>query len=106
MNLEKKIALTDESLTEDEKSEIIKMLNEAYDTHKIIDNKGIKRICENCQDECLTTLYCEHFVLNITNQFMVCPKIQRQKIILILPDGYCKDFCGIETTKKKLCIRL
>ncbi|GET65633.1 kinase-like domain-containing protein [Rhizophagus irregularis DAOM 181602=DAOM 197198] len=89
MNLEKKFALTDESLiTEDEKSEIIKI------------------ICENCQDECLTTLYCEHFVLNITNLFMVCPKIQRQKIILILPDGYCKDFCGIETTKKKLCIRL
>ncbi|PKY29664.1 hypothetical protein RhiirB3_446364 [Rhizophagus irregularis] len=24
------------------------------------DNKGTKRICENCQDECLTTLYCEH----------------------------------------------
>jgi hypothetical protein len=41
------------------------MLNEAYDTHKIIDNKGIKRICENCQDECLTTLYCEHFVFEI-----------------------------------------
>ncbi|PKC54355.1 hypothetical protein RhiirA1_477466 [Rhizophagus irregularis] len=38
----KKIALADEPLTEDEKSEIIKMLNEAYDIHKIIDNKGTK----------------------------------------------------------------
>ncbi|CAB4442812.1 unnamed protein product [Rhizophagus irregularis] len=60
----KKIVLADESLTEDEKSEVIKMLNKDYDDHKIINNEGTKRICENCQDECLATLYCEHCVRN------------------------------------------
>ncbi|EXX70287.1 hypothetical protein RirG_088820 [Rhizophagus irregularis DAOM 197198w] len=60
----KKIALADESLTEDEKSVIIKLFNEEYDTRKIIDNKGTKRICENCQNECLATLRCEHCIRN------------------------------------------
>ena len=27
-------------------------------------NEGAKRICENCQDECLATLFCEHCVRN------------------------------------------
>jgi hypothetical protein len=31
---------------------------------KIRNNEGTKRICENCQDECLATLYCEHCVRN------------------------------------------
>src|SRR3954464_1250726 len=60
----KQTILADESLTKDEKSEAIKSLNKDYDYHKIIFNEGAKRICENCQDECLATLYCEHCVRN------------------------------------------
>src|SRR6266536_1872169 len=60
----KQTILADESLTKDEKSEVIKFLNEDYDNYKILENEGTKRICENCQDECLATLYCEHCVRN------------------------------------------
>src|SRR4051812_38521281 len=60
----KQTILADESLTKDEKSEAIKWINEDYDHNKIILHKGVKRICENCQDECLATLYCEHCVRN------------------------------------------
>ena len=56
--------LADESLTKDEKSKVIKLLNKDYDYYKIILNKETKRICENCKDECLATLYCEHCVRN------------------------------------------
>ncbi|RIA79883.1 hypothetical protein C1645_810656 [Glomus cerebriforme] len=59
-----KTILVDESLTNDEKLEVIKYLNIDYDNFKILNNKGIKRICENCQDECLATLYCEYCVRN------------------------------------------
>ncbi|POG74104.1 hypothetical protein GLOIN_2v1839524 [Rhizophagus irregularis DAOM 181602=DAOM 197198] len=44
---------------EDEKTEAIKELYEIYDRDKIISNSGISRICENCNKECLATLYCE-----------------------------------------------
>ncbi|CAB4407559.1 unnamed protein product [Rhizophagus irregularis] len=60
----KQTVLADESLTKDEKSEVIKFLNKDYDKHKILYNVGTKRICENCQNECLATLYCEHCVRN------------------------------------------
>jgi hypothetical protein len=60
----KQIVLADESLTKDEKSEVIKKLNKDYDYYKILNNEGIKRICEDCQDECLATLYCEHCIRN------------------------------------------
>src|SRR5438045_9757820 len=60
----KQTILADESLTKDEKSEAIKLLNKDYDHFKITNNEGTKRICENCQDECLATLYCEHCVRN------------------------------------------
>ncbi|GET65703.1 kinase-like domain-containing protein [Rhizophagus irregularis DAOM 181602=DAOM 197198] len=56
--------LDDKSLTKDEKSYIIKLLNEDFDYYKILLNEGTKRICENCHDECLATLYCEHCVRN------------------------------------------
>ena len=58
------IILADESLTKDEKSEAIKYLNQDFDGFKVQLNEGAKRICENCQDECLATLYCEHCVRN------------------------------------------
>src|SRR5687767_7831268 len=60
----KKTILADKSLTKDEKSYAIKLLNENFDHFKVLDNEGTKRICENCQDECLATLYCEHCVRN------------------------------------------
>ena len=69
-NVDKKIefckqtVLADESLTNDEKSEAIKYLNKYFDYNKMVYNEGAKRICENCQNECLATLFCEHCVRN------------------------------------------
>jgi hypothetical protein len=60
----KQFVLADESLTKDEKSEVVGILNTAYDREKIRSNKGKKRICENCKLKCLATLYCEHCVRN------------------------------------------
>jgi hypothetical protein len=60
----KNIILTDESLTEDEKSEAIRILTKNMDYYKLLENKGTKRICEDCQKECLATLFCEHCVRN------------------------------------------
>jgi hypothetical protein len=56
--------LADKSLTKNEKSYGVKLLNKDFDKYKILDNKGTKSICENCHDECLATLYCEHCVRN------------------------------------------
>ncbi|GES90143.1 kinase-like domain-containing protein [Rhizophagus clarus] len=56
----KQTIFADKSLTKDEKSEVIKFLNEDYDYNKVLFNQGKRRICENCQQECLATLYCEY----------------------------------------------
>ena len=61
---QKQTILADEFLTNDEKSEAIKHLNKNLDYNKMLKNKGAKRICENCQDECLATLFCEHCIRN------------------------------------------
>ena len=58
----KQTVLADESLTKDEKTEAIKKLNSDYDRDKVLLNEGTKRICENCNQECLATLYCEFCV--------------------------------------------
>src|SRR5262249_51214048 len=60
----KQTVLADNSLTKDEKTEAVKVLIESYDHNKVIFNSGIKRICENCNQECLATLYCEYCVRN------------------------------------------
>src|SRR2546421_7121498 len=60
----KKTILADESLTKDEKSEVIKFLNKDYDKNKLLFNEGTKRICENCHNECLATTYCEICIQN------------------------------------------
>ncbi|POG60172.1 kinase-like domain-containing protein [Rhizophagus irregularis DAOM 181602=DAOM 197198] len=60
----KQTLLADKSLTEDEKTEAIKKITETYDRAKVRDNSGIKRICENCNQECLATLFCEYCVRN------------------------------------------
>ena len=56
--------LADESLTKDEKTEVIRRLNKDYDRYKVLYNEGTKRICENCNQECLATTYCEICVRN------------------------------------------
>jgi hypothetical protein len=56
--------LADKFLTKNEISYTIKLLNEGFDYYKIQFNEGTKRICENCHDKCLATLYCEHCVQN------------------------------------------
>jgi hypothetical protein len=60
----KQTILADKSLTKDEKSYGIKILNSDYDYCKIINNEGTRRICENCQYKCLAALYCENCVRN------------------------------------------
>src|SRR5436190_23851790 len=60
----KQTVLADKSLTNDEKTEAIRLLTENYDRSKVCYNKGTKRICENCNQECLATLYCEYCVRN------------------------------------------
>ncbi|PKY51310.1 hypothetical protein RhiirA4_468248, partial [Rhizophagus irregularis] len=56
----KNFILADKSLTKEEKSYAIKVLNKGFDHYKLLLNEGTKRICENCHDECLATLFCEH----------------------------------------------
>ncbi|GBB94517.1 hypothetical protein RclHR1_02370017 [Rhizophagus clarus] len=58
----KQFILNDKCLTEDEKSYAIKLLIKDFDDHKILSNEGTKRICENCYNKCLATLYCEYCV--------------------------------------------
>jgi len=59
-----KTILADESLTKDEKTDALRILNKTHDLNKITFNEGEKRICENCSKECLATLYCEYCVRN------------------------------------------
>src|SRR5690348_9619636 len=55
---------SDESLTNEEKLCAINILNRDFDYSKMVFNEGAKRICENCNKECLATLFCEHCVRN------------------------------------------
>jgi hypothetical protein len=62
---QKQIILADSrSLTNDEKAYAMKILNETYDRNKLFLNSGERRICINCYQECLATLYCEYCVQN------------------------------------------
>ena len=60
----KQFILDDKLLTDDEKTEAIKSLTITHDRHKIRKNLGTKRICENCNQECFATTYCEYCVQN------------------------------------------
>ncbi|POG67190.1 kinase-like domain-containing protein [Rhizophagus irregularis DAOM 181602=DAOM 197198] len=60
----KQFVLADNSLTEEEKTEAIRIMNKNYDRNKIFYNEGIRRVCENCNQKCLATLYCEYCVRN------------------------------------------
>ncbi|POG72688.1 hypothetical protein GLOIN_2v1592755, partial [Rhizophagus irregularis DAOM 181602=DAOM 197198] len=48
----------------EEKTEAIRINNNDYDRDKIIYNEGTRRVCENCNQKCLATLYCEYCVRN------------------------------------------
>src|SRR6266542_582784 len=62
--------LADNSLTEDEMTEAIMLMNKNYDRDKIKSNSGTRRICENCNQKCLATLYCEYCVqIYLKNKF-------------------------------------
>ena len=61
---QKQTVLADKILTNDEKTYAIKDLNKTYDQYKIWNNEGTRRTCENCNQECLATLYCEYCVQN------------------------------------------
>ena len=56
--------LADNSLTEEEKTEAIRFNSKSYDRDKILYNSGTRRICENCNQKCIATLYCEYCVQN------------------------------------------
>ncbi|PKY58210.1 hypothetical protein RhiirA4_479928, partial [Rhizophagus irregularis] len=56
----KQTILADNSLTNDEKTEAIRIYSKDYDRHIIIHNLGTRRICENCNQKCLATSYCEY----------------------------------------------
>src|SRR5438034_83510 len=60
----KRTLLADKSLTKDEKTEAIRTISKTYDKAKVLYNEGTKRICENCDQECLATLFCEYCVRN------------------------------------------
>ena len=61
---EEKMIDADESLSEGEKIEAIKQIKRAYEKNKIRTNGGTKRICKDCQKNCLATTYCEHCIRN------------------------------------------
>ncbi|EXX60005.1 Cdc15p [Rhizophagus irregularis DAOM 197198w] len=60
----KQTILADNSLTNDEKTEAIRIYSKDYDRYIIIHNLGTRRICENCNQKCLATSYCEYCVQN------------------------------------------
>ncbi|EXX68705.1 Cla4p [Rhizophagus irregularis DAOM 197198w] len=60
----KQTVLADNSLTEDEKTYAIRWVTKDYDRDKILFNSGTKRTCENCNQKCLATFYCEFCVRN------------------------------------------
>ncbi len=43
---------------------LITRLTRIYDDNKVNFNEGIKRVCENCKQECFATLFCELCVRN------------------------------------------
>ncbi|CAB4442932.1 unnamed protein product [Rhizophagus irregularis] len=60
----KQTILADKILTNDEKTYAVRWITKGYDRNKVMKNDGTKRICENCKQECLATLYCEYCVRN------------------------------------------
>ncbi|PKY37219.1 hypothetical protein RhiirB3_461945, partial [Rhizophagus irregularis] len=54
---QKQTTLADKILTNDEKTYAIRWLTKTYDREKVLFNSGTTRICENCNQECLATLY-------------------------------------------------
>jgi len=57
--LRQQMILEDESLKKEEKSQAIRILCNNHEFNKVFLNEGTKRLCENCQLECLAITYCE-----------------------------------------------
>ncbi|RGB40022.1 kinase-like domain-containing protein [Rhizophagus diaphanus] len=62
--IKKQTVLADKILTNEEKTFAIRDLTKDYDRNKVMYNDGPRRICENCNQNCLATLYCEYCVRN------------------------------------------
>ncbi|EXX51315.1 Tpk3p [Rhizophagus irregularis DAOM 197198w] len=60
----KQTLLVDETLTEDERTEAIRLIILSYDRDKVQYNSGTRRICEKCDQKCLATSYCEYCLQN------------------------------------------
>src|SRR5205823_2934031 len=60
----KQIVCNDNSLNKNEKTRAIEILTIDLDYYKVLYNEGERRVCENCQKECLATYYCEYCVRN------------------------------------------
>jgi hypothetical protein len=54
----------DDELSHDEKKEAGKVLSQIYDSDKVFYKSGKERNCENCNQKCLATLFCEFCVRN------------------------------------------
>ncbi|GBB88508.1 hypothetical protein RclHR1_15020001 [Rhizophagus clarus] len=64
----KQTILADKSLSSAEKLVAVRHINLTSDWHNVINNEGVKRICENCQEECLAVSYCENCIRNYLKQ--------------------------------------
>ncbi len=67
--LRKYTNLANTSLTNDEKLEIIRLLNESHDHDKILFNIGKKKIMRKLQKECLIILYYVFISFSYINEF-------------------------------------
>ncbi|GBC10659.1 hypothetical protein RclHR1_09800003 [Rhizophagus clarus] len=69
-NLQKQIEfmkqsiLADNTLTNDEKTEAIRLRNKCNDRDKVLSNVGTRRTCEFCNQKCLAITYCEYCIQN------------------------------------------
>jgi hypothetical protein len=88
--------LDDNSLTNDEKTEAIRLFNKYYDREKLLYNEGNRRICEDCSQKCLAISYCEYCIRNYLKENFsnwtsknkdIDNLIQKCQIESLRPDG-------------------
>ncbi|GES98306.1 kinase-like domain-containing protein [Rhizophagus clarus] len=58
----KQTIFSDETLTSEETSEVLRILTKHRDKTKLLYNEGSRRRCENCNEDCLAISYCENCV--------------------------------------------
>ncbi|RGB26012.1 kinase-like domain-containing protein [Rhizophagus diaphanus] len=98
---QRQTVLADKIFTNEEKTEAIRILTEEYDRNKIIVNSGTKRICENCNKECLATLFCEYCVRNYLKENFsnwtsgnhdIDDLIQKCQMETLMPSGFSEIY--------------